>query len=330
MDGAPAPAPHLSTRGEQYNDIALSFAFLCTCLVSLKRMHFSYSLGGVETKVVTAFYSLILVTSFSRFLWFVVPSDVMENSYNPIGAKPVMAFSSSPWLGTLVSEILVSCGSLSLLSIFILILVYWHDILLKYFYPGLKRNKPISTFLTITAALFLLQGTNIALFLLKFYSNDMMILSDSLLLGLVSVICVAEISIFSHRFRTVLRTLGAINQVSTESQVKRIVWITVTGNVFFLVRAALEVYLSFALSVSYKKTGSFRSSMSDGQWDCYILVKHWCEVCILCLMLYILQSRFEGKASSRAAKPKDRKGYAKIPEAETGNQRNNNGSDMKV
>jgi hypothetical protein len=59
-----------------------------------------------------------------------------------------------------------------------------------------------------------------ALFLLKFYTSEGMILVDSLLLGIVSLICVAEISIFSHRFRTVLRTLGAINQVSTESQVK--------------------------------------------------------------------------------------------------------------
>lgn len=40
-----------------------------------------------------------------------------------------------------------------------------------------------------------------------------MILLDSLLLALLSVVCVVEISVFSHRFRTVLTTLGAINQV---------------------------------------------------------------------------------------------------------------------
>lgn len=86
-----------------------------------------------------------------------------------------------------------------------------------------------------------MSGVNCGLFLLKFYSSEGMILVDSIILGAVSLICVFEISIFSHRFRTVLRTLGAINQVSTESQVKRIVWITVTGNVFFLVRATLEI-----------------------------------------------------------------------------------------
>ena len=45
-----------------------------------------------------------------------------------------------------------------------------------------------------------------------------MTLLDSLMLALLSMICVVEISIFSHRFRTVLTTLGAINQVSGGKQ----------------------------------------------------------------------------------------------------------------
>jgi len=238
-------------------------------------MHWSYSQGGVETTVVTAFYSLILITSLSRTLWFTIPSYVLESSYAP---EPIMAFGKTPWVGTFLSELLLSFGSLCLFSIFILILVYWHDILLKYFYPGLKRNKPISTFLTITGSLFVLQGTNMALFLLKFYTSEGMILVDSVLLGVVSLICVAEISIFSHRFRTVLRTLGAINQVSTESQVKRIVWITVTGNIYFLVRAALEISLSISLVLNYNSRKTFVAAFTDAQWDMYILAKHWCEV----------------------------------------------------
>lgn len=51
-----------------------------------------------------------------------------------------MAFSGH-WIGTFVSELLLAFGSLTLFSIFILILVYWADILKKYFFPGVKRNK---------------------------------------------------------------------------------------------------------------------------------------------------------------------------------------------
>mmetsp|Transcript_16373 Transcript_16373/g.33702 ORF Transcript_16373/g.33702 Transcript_16373/m.33702 type:complete len:328 (-) Transcript_16373:57-1040(-) len=294
------------TSTEYYNDVTLAIAFFLTTLVAFKRMHWSWSQGGVETTVVTAFYSLILITSLSRTLWFTIPSYVLEPTYAPV---PIMAFGKAPWVGTFLSEVLLSFGSLCLFSIFILILVYWHDILLKYFYPGLKRNKPISTFLTITGFLFVLQGTNMALFLLKFYTSEGMILVDSVLLGAVSLICVAEISIFSHRFRTVLRTLGAINQVSTESQVKRIVWITVTGNIYFLVRAALEISLSISLILHYNSHKTFLSAFTDRQWDLYILAKHWCEVAILCLMLYILQSRF-------TTNNKDKRGaYQKVPDA---------------
>lgn len=45
------------------------------------------------------------------------------------------------------------------------------------------------------------------------YSSEVVTLLDSLMLALLSMVCVVEISIFSHRFRSVLTTLGAINEV---------------------------------------------------------------------------------------------------------------------
>merc|ERR1719197_2136327 len=115
-----------------------------------------------------------------------------------------------------------------------------------------------------------------------------MILFNSILLAVVSMVCVAEITIFSHRFRTVLKTLGAINQVSTDSQVKRIVWITVTGNLFFFTRAFIEAIFAFMLIVYWTKYGTVAEVFNHSLWDTYILLKHWSEVAILGLMLYIL------------------------------------------
>ena len=90
------------TSTEYYNDVTLAIAFFLTTLVAAKRMHWSYSQGGVETTVVTAFYSLILITSLSRTLWFTIPSYVLEPSYAP---GPIMAFGKTPWVGTFVSEV---------------------------------------------------------------------------------------------------------------------------------------------------------------------------------------------------------------------------------
>lgn len=120
--------------------------------------------------------------------------------------------------------------------------------------------------------------------------------------------------VFSHRFRTVLKTLGAINQVSTESQVKRIVWITVTGNLFFFTRAFLETTFGCLLISYWYKHGKVDMAFSHGFYDTYIFIKHWSEVAILCLMLYILQSRFTSAATAEGVPPSqsNREGYQPV------------------
>jgi hypothetical protein len=187
-----------------------------------------------------------------------------------------------------------------------LILVYWADILKKYFYPGARRSRPMVIFLSLVALLVGLELMSAILFLTGVYSSEGMILVNALLLSTVSMICVVEITIFSHRFRTVLKTLGAINQVSTESQVQRIVWITVTGNLFFLVRAILDLVFAAMLLSYWHDYGSVQKVFSHELWDVYVLLKHWSEVAILCLMLYILQSRFRAAASA---------GYEAVPDS---------------
>jgi hypothetical protein len=156
------------------------------------------------------------------------------------------------------------------------------------------------------AVLVLLEIVNGVLFLVRFYSSEAMILANAVLLATVSVICVCEITIFSHRFRSVLKTLGAINQVSTESQVRRIVWITVTGNLFFFTRAFLEISFALLLFVYWHQYGTVDRVFSHKLWDSYMMLKHWSEVAILCLMLYILQSRFAQNAA----------GYEQVPAGE--------------
>lgn len=254
-------------------------------------MAWSRQHGGVETNVVTAFYSLILITSTFRAIWFLIPNSLFTPSYVP---HAVFAFDKGhpSWVGGFFSEEILTAGSLSLFSIFILILVYWADILKKYFHPGSRRVRPMTTFVNIVVFLVIIELLNAILFLMRRYSSEGMILLNSILLSMVSIICVVEITVFSHKFRTVLQTLGAINQVSTESQVKRIVWITVTGNLFFFTRAFIEAIFAGMLIHYWRKNGNVQEVFSHPLWDAYMCVKHWSEVVILSLMLYILQSRF--------------------------------------
>ena len=66
------------------------------------------------------------------------------------------------------------------------------------------------TFLGLVSLLVVLEIANVAGFFFQLYTTEGMILFNSVLLAVVSIICVCEITIFSHRFQTVLKTLGAM------------------------------------------------------------------------------------------------------------------------
>jgi len=172
----------------------------------------------------------------------------------------------------------------------------------------------MTNFLYIVGFLFVIELLNAILFLFRFYSSEGMILLNSILLSTVSIICVIEITIFSHKFRTVLQTLGAINQVSTESQVKRIAWITVTGNLFFFTRAFIELIFACLMILYWHKHGTVQRAFSHPLWDTYMCLKHWSEVIILSLMIYILQSRFSTSNGGEVRAGED--GYQEVPTEE--------------
>ena len=310
---SPADSTAGETTFEEVLDVAMGVAFLITAIFAAKRMTWTRQQGGAETTVVTAFYSLILVTSVLRAVWFLVPATVWSPSYTPV-AVFAWAPDHPSWIGAALSEVVLTAGSLALFSIFILILVYWADILKKYFHPASRRSIPMVTFLALVGVLVGLELINIACFLFKLYTTEGMILFNSILLAVVSMVCVFEITLFSNRFRTVLKTLGAINQVSTDSQVKRIVWITVTGNLFFFTRAFLETILCIWLLLWWKDEHTVARVFTHAWWDTYVVIKFLSEVTILSLMLYILQSRF---ASAAAAASTGRPaGYVSVPNAE--------------
>ena len=104
-------------------------------------------------------------------------------------------------------------------------------------------------------------------------------------------------------------------------------WITVTGNLFFFTRAFLETIFAFLLIRYWAEHGTVEEVFSHRLWDSYMWLKHWSEVAILGLMLYILQSRFtsgvggvgsngNGGSSSNGNVP-NRRDYQQVPGVDT-------------
>lgn len=315
------------TSSERIMDLVFGIAFLFTAIFAAKKMSWNHQQAGAETTVVTAFYFLILLTSVFRSVWFLIPKTVWVPSYTPVA---IFAFDEDhpAWMGAFLSEFVLTAGSLSLLSIFILILVYWADVLKKYFYPNApRRSIPMVTFLSLVSFLVVLEMINVTCFFCRLYTTEGMILANSALLAVLSGVCVCEITIFSHRFITVLKTLGAINQVSTDSQINRIVWIAVTGNMFFFTRAALEIVFCAYVFLYWEHERTVARAFTHPWWDTYVGIKFLSEVTILTLMCCILESRFargdgDGDGSTRPT------GYVSVPNNE-GATADGSGSDGK-
>ena len=297
------------TTFEKYSDYILGGAFLLTALVAAQRIRVNRNSGATELAVMTSFYSLIFATAAMRAVYFLIPASWWQPAYTPVA---VYAWDEQhpSWVGYALAELTVTAGSLTLFSIFIFILVYWADILKKYYNPGSRRTLPMSTFVLLVLLLIGTEIINTVLFLAGYYTTEGMILFNAALLAITSMVCVAQITLFSRKFQNVLKTLGAINQVSTDSQVRRIVWITVTGNVFFLTRASLETLFAVYVLGYWWQNATVARAFSHAWWDTYTIVKYVSELTILALMLHILQSRFSSSASQSNAA-----GYTKVPDA---------------
>ncbi len=310
---------HEETSYEYSLDLSLGIAFLLISLISIFRLtsalpslkeYFKQSGGG---HVISAFYFLILLTSILRSIWFLIPSETLEGSYVPVMQ---WAYSSKHWVGTLSSEILLSLGSLSLFSIFILMAAFWAHMLrrvdvnnsnnynnnnnihiINNYSASINQHEedddsnkmgPIQSFTVMMAVILAIQCINFVCFLMRVYDSTGMILFDSIFLSVVSSATLIQFWIFSSRFLHVLETIAAINANSTIKQRNRIFSITITANCFFALRVALEITLSVVLIGAWKHNQKFSSVLSHSTyWDTYIAIKHWSEVVVLSLSLLI-------------------------------------------
>ena len=251
--------------GQKRQDLFLGIAFLLITAFSSVRIYRNWSPTGGR-KVITMFNLLIFVASALRTIWFLVPNDWLEASYTP---RPIVAFVNDYWLGTLISEILLVAGSLSLYGIFILVACYWVNMLQKLNSnvasipsgtSGFARFKTqhlgaIETFTIVMSVIGAFQLISIVLFLTKVFNSEEMVLYDAIMLSVVSVAVVAEISILSMQIRRVLENLEVINNRNSQPQIRRIFAIIIVANVFFVTRVILECTMAVALIQLMKGNG---------------------------------------------------------------------------
>lgn len=141
-----------------------------------------------------------------------------------------------------------------------------------------KNPKTLELHGAFMATFILCAACNVGLFLGRVFNSEQMILFDSVLLSVVSMMTFAAMSILSRHIRVVLMMVGALSSSSTMPQVRRITAITLAANIFFVVRVSVEVSLGVYLIMLMRGT-SGRIDMRQIPYlnalECYGMV---CEV----------------------------------------------------
>jgi len=229
-----------------------------------------------------------------------IPTEVLEGSYTP---EATLAFISPQWEGTLISEVMLAFGSVCLFSGFVLICCYWASMLQNQEFhvvdgqPRLQstscdrcNGQPLGTlgkFFVYFAIMVSVEACNVSLYLLQQINSEEMILFDSIFLSIVSIMTLAKLASLSSKIRGLLEQIGAINATSTQPQIRRIFAITVTVNLFFLIRVGIECAFTLSVISLMRTNHSLAVIMSDSYWSVYILIRHTSEIAVLALELLI-------------------------------------------
>lgn len=243
----------LFSYDELLQDFILGLLFLAICAFAAFRVTKNILFFSENEIIITIFNLLIFLTALVRCIWFLIPNNLIEDSYAPI---PIVAFVTDGWYGSLISELLSVIGTICLYGLFVLVICYWIFVLEKRHsiitMSRWSRFKPriystIELFVIFMSILILSQSIGVILFLSKVFNSEQMIVYDSILMSIVSVIITIAIIFWSYRMNKVLFNLEVINNRTSQPQIRRIQALTIVAVVFFAQRVALECTCAFAL-----------------------------------------------------------------------------------
>mmetsp|Transcript_25988 Transcript_25988/g.34093 ORF Transcript_25988/g.34093 Transcript_25988/m.34093 type:complete len:316 (+) Transcript_25988:106-1053(+) len=279
---------------EESETFILGICFFLLAALSLLRLCKS-SRKGRSAQIVQVFFLLILLTAILRAAYFLLPVEGLRTDY------PGIHLSLYTFIGC---QLVLCAGTLSFFAIFILIVVSWAEILRKVMKDGTKAKDPVQSCLFLSSCIGIVQVLNLVFVWEAWYPSAGGVCCGMFLYVLISCICLVELNLFSYRFRHALETLGAINQVSTGPQIRRICIITAAGNAFFLIRAVLEATVGLIIYIDLKEGKQFESNISEIHWDMYKLVAHGAELALLFILMKIFQINSASKGLSMKNKHK--------------------------
>lgn len=292
------PAIHLEFEYRQV-DTLLAVAYGGACFFSCWALAMHYQAPARQAATL-GFYLLLALASFTRVLWFATPFGVMS-----VLVEPEQLWVGDPgWRQFLASELMELLGSLLLYSIFVLIVVFWADMLRRLFTHESVRSHPLRLFLLVVAAIAAVQGVGVATFVAHKADSFWLIVYDDVVMCLLALGALTSVLVYAYRMKTVLQAFLEVSQIDTTDRIKAVNWATFIC-AFFLV--CNSIFLVFSI-VSVAHFHQADALLPPNRWWIVVAAKHLVEIIVLYFLLYSLWGK-----SSDDAEGKD--GYETIPDA---------------
>ncbi|CAI5723006.1 unnamed protein product [Hyaloperonospora brassicae] len=247
------------------------------------------------------FYLLMGLASLTRVLWFSTPYGAQSVRTTP----PRIMMGDDGWTEFLAAETVELLGSFLLYSVFVLVVVFWADMLRRLFTHESVRSHPLRLFAAVMGAMGTIQAIGFALFATKRVDSYWLLIYDDVVMCLLSIGSLAAVLVYSFRMKTVLLAFLEVSQIDTTDRIKAVNWAT-SICAFFLIANTVFLTYSLVSLAHFHEAGVY---LEDKWWWLFVASKHFVEIFVLYFLLYTLW----GKSSDNAENSKE--GYEPIPDA---------------
>jgi hypothetical protein len=257
---------------------------------------------STETATI-GFYLLMGLAALTRTLWFATSYGIISM----ILEQTEIMMGDEGWERFLLTEAVEMLGSFFIYSIFVLIVVFWADMLRRLFTHEHVRSHPLRNFCFILGSVLCLQAFGFGIFMLQKASSFWLMTYDAIILCGLTFGCLVSILIYSYRMRTVLQAFLDVSHIDTTDRIKAVNWAT-SISVFFLVVNSIYLCYSIISLVFFHQVDAFLDSKR--WWWVLVAYKHLIEIFVLYSLLFTLW----GKSNKEENHQQQKEGYEPIPD----------------
>ncbi|RQM24441.1 hypothetical protein B5M09_002600 [Aphanomyces astaci] len=260
----------------------------------------------------TGFYLLMSLASLVRGAWFSTPFSIHVSGYVP---QRLHIFDDG-WTMLFLSEVAEMFGTFFLYSIFILMVVFWADILRRAFEPhAYAESHPMRVFLSLLVFLFLYVSTGFALFALDRIDSLLLLMYNDIAVALLSTVCAIFVGIYCCRMRTVLIAFFEVSQIETTGRIQTVTRTGILCATFLMANACFATAMGYHM-YQLLTVGSppLRASNDSMSWWLLLMTKHLVEIFVLYALLFLLCGATAGDNDSKSSQSDIRRQYDTIPD----------------